>query len=103
MKQDNIELEGVVIQELVISLFKVEVLQDQEIICTISGKIRKNFIKIITGDKVKLEVSPYDLTRGRITKRMSQISSSQQDNNKKKVLNKNKSNKQKVKKDDSNK
>lgn len=103
MKQDNIELEGVVIQELGNSLFKVEVLQDQEIICTISGKIRKNFIKIITGDKVKLEVSPYDLTRGRITKRMSQISSSQQDNNKKKVLNKNKSNKQKVKKDDSNK
>lgn len=103
MKQDNIELEGVVTQELGNSLFKVEVLQDQEIICTISGKIRKNFIKIITGDKVKLEVSPYDLTRGRITKRMSQISSSQQDNNKKKVLNKNKSNKQKVKKDDSNK
>ncbi len=103
MKQDNIELEGVVIQELGNSLFKVEVLQDQEIICTISGKIRKNFIKIITGDKVKLEVSPYDLTRGRITKRMSQITSSQQDNNKKKVLNKNKSNKQKVKKDDSNK
>ena len=102
MKQDNIELEGVVTQELGNSLFKVEVLQDQEIICTISGKIRKNFIKIITGDKVKLEVSPYDLTRGRITKRMSQISSSQQDN-KRKVLNKNKSNKQKVKKDDSNK
>lgn len=69
MKQENIELEGTVTQELGNSMFKVEIVSGQEILCTISGKIRKNFIKIITGDNVKVEVSPYDLTRGRITKR----------------------------------
>lgn len=71
MKQANLELEGTVIQELGNSLFRVLLdSPSQEITCTISGKIRKNYIRIITGDKVKLEVSPYDLTKGRIVTRL---------------------------------
>lgn len=69
-KQDNIELEGEVIAELGNSMFKVKIPTGQELICTISGKIRKNFIRIIVGDRVKIQVSPYDLTRGRITTRL---------------------------------
>lgn len=70
-KQDNIELEGEVVAELGNAMFKVLAdVANQEIICTISGKIRKNFIRIIVGDRVKIEVSPYDLTRGRIVTRL---------------------------------
>ena len=71
MKQQNIQAEGTVIQALGNSLFRVS-LNDSghEITCTISGKIRKNYIKILTGDKVKVELSPYDLTRGRIIIRL---------------------------------
>lgn len=72
-KQTNIELEGVVLEELGNSMFRVELNTSSDvppIICTISGKIRKNYIKIMSGDKVKLEVSPYDLTKGRITRRL---------------------------------
>lgn len=71
MKQQNIQAEGTVIQALGNSLFRVS-LNDSghEITCTISGKIRKNYIKILTGDKVKIELSPYDLTRGRIIIRL---------------------------------
>lgn len=70
-KQDNIELEGEVVAELGNAMFKVLAdIAGQEIICTISGKIRKNFIRIIVGDRVKIEVSPYDLTRGRIVTRL---------------------------------
>jgi translation initiation factor IF-1 len=73
-KQQNIDLFGVVTQELGNSLFRVN-LEDQprEIVCTISGKIRKNFIRIMAGDRVKLEMSPYDLTRGRIVTRIDPI------------------------------
>ena len=70
-KQKNIELIGHVTQELGNSMFRVEIESTgHEVICTISGKIRKNFIRILTGDKVKLEMSPYDLNKGRITTRM---------------------------------
>ena len=71
MKQQNIEVTGTVIQELGNSLFKVELdLSNTPVTCTISGKIRMNYIRIMAGDKVKLEMSPYDLTRGRITRRL---------------------------------
>lgn len=81
-KQENIELEGEVTAELGNAMFRV--LADkvnQELICTISGKIRKNFIKIIVGDRVKIEVSPYDLTRGRITTRLKTYVSNNINNN----------------------
>ena len=70
-KQQNIQLKGTVLQELGNSMFRVD-LDDThvEITCTISGKIRKNYIRIMTGDKVKLEISPYDLTKGRIVTRI---------------------------------
>jgi translation initiation factor IF-1 len=71
MKQQNIEVTGTVIQELGNSLFKVELdLNNAPVTCTISGNIRMNYIRIMAGDKVKLEMSPYDLTRGRITRRL---------------------------------
>jgi translation initiation factor IF-1 len=70
-KQQNIEVTGVVTQELGNSLFKVELdVSGSEVLCTISGKIRMHYIRILVGDKVKLEVSPYDLTRGRIVRRL---------------------------------
>lgn len=71
MKQQNIEITGVVTQELGNSLFKVELdANGTPVTCTISGKIRMNYIRIMVGDKVKLEMSPYDLTRGRIIRRL---------------------------------
>ena len=70
MKQQNIEVAGIVKEELGNSLFKVELDNGVLVICTISGKIRMNYIRIVAGDKVKLELSPYDLTRGRITRRL---------------------------------
>jgi translation initiation factor IF-1 len=72
MKQGNIESEGEVLKELGNSMFLVQLNLDgsPEIICTISGKIRKNYIRIMAGDKVKVEMSPYDLTKGRITTRL---------------------------------
>ena len=70
-KQQNLEVTGVVTQELGNSLFKVELdANGSEVLCTISGKIRMHYIRILVGDKVKLEVSPYDLTRGRIVRRL---------------------------------
>jgi translation initiation factor IF-1 len=70
-KQQNLELFGTVLQELGNSMFRVA-LDDSghEVVCTISGKIRQNYIRIMAGDKVKLEMSPYDLNKGRITLRM---------------------------------
>ena len=71
MKQQNIEVTGEVTQELGNSMFKVALDMNGAIVtCTISGKIRTNYIRIVVGDKVKLEMSPYDLTRGRITRRL---------------------------------
>lgn len=71
MKQVNIEQTGIVDQELGNSMFRVILdCTGTSIICTISGKIRKNFIRIITGDRVVVEISPYDLTKGRIITRL---------------------------------
>ncbi len=68
-KEDNIELEGLVVETLPNTTFKVKLENDHIITAHISGKMRKNYIRILTGDKVKVEMSPYDLTRGRITYR----------------------------------
>mmetsp|Transcript_13050 Transcript_13050/g.19539 ORF Transcript_13050/g.19539 Transcript_13050/m.19539 type:complete len:140 (-) Transcript_13050:114-533(-) len=65
---DKIEVEGIVKEALPNAMFRVEVAATNSVLlCTISGKIRKNFVKILVGDIVKVELSPYDLTRGRIT------------------------------------
>ncbi len=66
-KDDVLELEGKVVETLPNAMFKVELENAHQILAHISGKLRMNFIKILPGDKVKLEMSPYDLTRGRIT------------------------------------
>ena len=66
-KEDNIELEGLVVETLTNTTFKVKLENDHIITAHISGKMRKNYIRILTGDKVKVEMSPYDLTKGRIT------------------------------------
>ena len=66
-KEDNIELEGLVIDTLPNTTFKVKLENDHIITAHISGKMRKNYIRILTGDKVKVEMSPYDLSKGRIT------------------------------------
>ena len=66
-KEDVIEVEGVVIETLQNTNFKVQLENGHEILAHISGKLRMNYIKILPGDKVKVELSPYDLNRGRIT------------------------------------
>ena len=66
-KEDVIELEGTVVETLPNTTFKVELENGHQILAHISGKLRINYIKILPGDIVKVEVSPYDLTRGRIT------------------------------------
>lgn len=64
-----IEVEGVIIDALPNAMFKVELDNGHQVLAHISGKIRVNFIRILPGDRVKLELSPYDLTKGRITYR----------------------------------
>lgn len=66
-KNDVIEAEGTVLEKLPNAMFQVELENGHKIIAHISGKLRKNFIRIIPGDKVKIEMSPYDLSKGRIT------------------------------------
>ena len=66
-KEDQLEFEGEVIETLPNTKFKVKLENDHIITAHISGKMRKNYIRILTGDKVKVEMSPYDLTKGRIT------------------------------------
>ena len=66
-KEDVIEVEGTVVETLPNTNFKVELENGHKILAHISGKLRMNYIKILPGDKVKVELSPYDLTRGRIT------------------------------------
>ena len=66
-KQDVIEVEGRVVEALPNAMFQVELENGHKILAHISGKLRMNFIKILPGDKVTIELSPYDLTRGRIT------------------------------------
>ena len=66
-KEDVIEVEGTVVEALPNTNFKVELENGMQILAHISGKLRMNYKKILPGDKVKVELSPYDLTRGRIT------------------------------------
>ena len=66
-KQDMIEVEGTVIEALPNAMFQVELENGHKILAHISGKLRMTFIRILPGDKVTIEMSPYDLTRGRIT------------------------------------
>ncbi|HDX9577396.1 translation initiation factor IF-1 [Bacillus cytotoxicus] len=68
-KEDVIEVEGTVIETLPNAMFKVELENGHVVLAHVSGKIRMNFIKILPGDKVTVELSPYDLNRGRITYR----------------------------------
>ena len=69
-KKDAIEVEGEVILPLPNAMFKVRLENGHEVLAHISGKLRQNFIRILPGDTVRVELSPYDLTRGRITYRM---------------------------------
>lgn len=68
-KQDAIEVEGTVIEPLPNAMFRVELKNGHKVLAHVSGKIRMNFIRILPGDKVTVELSPYDLTRGRIVYR----------------------------------
>lgn len=66
-KEDKIEVEGSILEALPNAMFRVEIPGGKIILAHISGKMRMHYIKILPGDKVRLELSPYDLTRGRIT------------------------------------
>ena len=68
-QEDKIEVEGEITEALPSTMFRVEVDGGYSVLATISGKMRKNYIRILPGDKVKVELSPYDLSRGRITYR----------------------------------
>ena len=69
MSKDVIEVEGTVLEPLPNAMFQVELENGHKVLANVSGKIRMNFIKILPGDRVTVELSPYDLTRGRITYR----------------------------------
>ena len=68
-KEDTIEVTGVVLESLPNAMFRVELENKHQVLAHVSGKMRKNFIRILTGDRVLVELSPYYLTRGRITYR----------------------------------
>ncbi len=68
-KKDAIEIEGTVIEALPNAMFRVELENGHRVLAHVSGKMRMNFIRILPGDRVTVELSPYDLTRGRITYR----------------------------------
>ncbi len=68
-KEDSIQVEGTVIETLPNDMFRVELENGHKVLAHVSGKMRMHFIKILPGDKVTVELSPYDLTRGRITYR----------------------------------
>ncbi|OGI06998.1 MAG: translation initiation factor IF-1 [Candidatus Margulisbacteria bacterium GWF2_35_9] len=70
MGKDVIEVEGEVIEALPNAVFRIKLDTGQEMLAHVSGKIRKHFIRILLGDRVRVELSPYDLTRGRITYRL---------------------------------
>ena len=69
-KEDVIEVEGVVTDALPNAMFKVQLENGHEVLSHVSGKLRMNYIRIVPGDKVKLEMTPYDLSKGRITWRV---------------------------------
>lgn len=66
-KQDSIEIDGTIVESLSNAMFRVELENGHQIIAHISGKMRMHYIKILPGDKVRVEMSPYDLTKGRIS------------------------------------
>jgi len=66
-KEEAVEVEGIITESLPNAMFRVELENGHKILAHVSGKIRMNFIRILPGDKVKVELSPYDLSRGRIT------------------------------------
>jgi translation initiation factor IF-1 len=68
-KQSSIEQDGIIIEALSNAMFRVELENGHQVIAHISGKMRMNYIKILPGDKIKLEMSPYDLSKGRIVYR----------------------------------
>ena len=68
-QEDKIEVEGEITEALPSTMFRVQLDSGHSVLATISGKMRKNYIRILPGDKVKVELSPYDLSRGRITYR----------------------------------
>lgn len=68
-KEDNIEVQGTIVETLPNAMFRVELENGKVILAYVSGKMRMHFIKILPGDKVSVELSPYDLTKGRITYR----------------------------------
>ncbi len=68
--QGSIELTGTVIEALPGTTFRIQLPDESVVICTLAGKMRIHFVKILPGDKVQIEVSPYDMTRGRITRRL---------------------------------
>lgn len=69
-KADAIEVEGTVVEPLPNAMFRVELDNGHKVLAHLSGKMRMNYIRILSGDRVKVELSPYDLTRGRITFRI---------------------------------
>lgn len=68
--QGSVEIEGKVLESLPNTLFRVELSDGRVVLCHLSGKLRMNFIKILPGDKVRVEMTPYDQTKGRITYRL---------------------------------
>ena len=70
MAKDVIEIEGTILESMPNAMFRVKLENNHEILAHISGKIRKNFIRILPGDRVKVEMTPYDLSKGRITFRL---------------------------------
>jgi len=70
VKEEKIEVEGEVVEALPSTMFRVQLDSGHDVLAKISGKMRKNYIRILPGDRVKVELSPYDLTRGRITFRL---------------------------------
>ena len=70
VEDEKIEVEGEVVEALPSTMFRVELEGGQQVLAKISGKMRKHYIRILPGDKVKVELSPYDLSRGRITFRL---------------------------------
>lgn len=69
VKEEKIEVEGEVVEALPSTMFRIQTDIGHEVLAKISGKMRKNYIRILPGDRVKVELSPYDLTRGRIVYR----------------------------------
>lgn len=69
-KEEAIEIEGIILEALPNAMFRVELVNGHHILAHISGKMRMHFIRLLPGDRVRVEMSPYDLTRGRITYRL---------------------------------